>query len=294
MLKKFSEVFTPDTILRWRRMLVAQKWDYSERRKKVGQPPVSQEVITRVLSTARDNPKWGYDRIQGALANLGYDVSDQTIGNILKKHGIEPAPKRKRQTKWTTFIKAHWDVLSATDFTTIEVWTKGGLVTFYLLFVMELKTRRIHFAGCTPNPAESWMMQIGRNLTDAEEGFLNGKNYILMDRDGIFSPTFRRLLKETGVKPVRLPPKNPNLNAHLERFNRSLKDECLNRMIFFGERSMCNAVREFLDHYHHERNHQGLKNSIIEPGNEVDKTTGKIETRERLGGILNYYYRMAA
>jgi len=125
---------------------------------------LSQEVNTRVLSTERENPKWGYDRIQGALANLGYHVSDQTVGNILKKHGIEPEPQRKRHTTWTTFIKAHWDVLSATDFTTIEVWTKGGLVTFSLLFVMELKTRRIHFAGCTPNPAESWMMQFANSL----------------------------------------------------------------------------------------------------------------------------------
>ena len=217
---------------------------------------------------ARENPSWGYDRIQGALANLGHQISDQTVGNILKAHGIEPAPERKRQTTWKTFIQSHWDVLGAIDFTTIEVWTKGGLVTFYLLFVMEIATRRVHFAGCTPNPDDRWMMQIARNLTDAEDGFLKGKRYVLMDRDGKFSPAFQAILKTEGVEAVLLPPKSPNLNAHLERFHRSLKEECLERMIFFGEASLRKAVSAFLAHYHAERNHQGLENRLIVPGQE--------------------------
>ena len=145
-----------------------------------------------MVRMARENPTWGYDRIQGALANLGHEVSDQTVGNILKEHGIEPAPERKRQTTWKTFLQSHWDVLAAIDFTTIEVWTKGGLVTYYLLFVMELATRRVHFAGCTPNPDEPWMQQVGRNLTDAVDGFLRGKRYVLMDRDGKFFRRSRR------------------------------------------------------------------------------------------------------
>ena len=146
-LMELTTIVTPDTILRWHRTLVTQKWDYSDRRQKVGRPPVSQEIVELVLRLARENATWGYDRIQGALANLNHQVSDQTIGNILKDHGIEPAPQRKSQTSWKTFISAHWDVLSAIDFTTIEVWTKGGLVTYYLLFVMELSTRRVHFAA---------------------------------------------------------------------------------------------------------------------------------------------------
>jgi len=108
---------------------------------------------------ARENPTWGYDRIQGALANLGNHVSDRTVGNILKAHGIEPAPDRKRQSTWKSFLAAHWDVLASVDFTTLEVWTKGGLVTIYLLFVMELATRRVHFAGITAHPDELWMLQ---------------------------------------------------------------------------------------------------------------------------------------
>jgi transposase InsO family protein len=247
-----------------------------------------------VLQMARENPSWGYDRIVGALANLGHEISDQTVGNILKAHGIEPAPERKRHTTWKTFLRSHWDVLGAIDFTTIEVWTTDGLVTFYLLFVMELATRRVYFAGCTPNPDDLWMMQIARNLTDAVDGFLNGKRYLLMDRDTKFSLAFRAILKSVGVESLLLPARTPNLNAHLERFNRSLKEECLDRMIFFGESSLRNAVREFLLHYHTERNHQGMDNRILEPGGEAGRTSGDVERRERLGGLLSYYHRKAA
>ena len=137
-LQEVGTLFTPDTILRWHRILIARKWDYSERRQKTpGRPPITEEIKKLVVRMAQENPSWGYDRIQGSLANLGHQLSDQTVGNILKEHGIEPAPDRNRQTSWKTFIKAHWDVLAAVDFTTVEVWTKRGLVTYYLLFVMK-------------------------------------------------------------------------------------------------------------------------------------------------------------
>jgi hypothetical protein len=130
VLEQIGTLFTPDTILRWHRLLVAKKWDYSDRRqKKAGRPPVSDEVNELVLRLAKENPRWGYDHIQGALANLGHSVSDTTVGNILREHGIEPAPQRQRKTTWKTFLKAHWDVLAAIDFTTVEVWTIKGLVT---------------------------------------------------------------------------------------------------------------------------------------------------------------------
>lgn len=141
-------------------------------RKSVGRPRIRQVIVDQILRFARENPTWGYDHIQGALANVGYRISDTTVGNVLKAHGIEQAPDRQRTGSWSTFLKAHWDVLAAIDFTSIEVWTKGGLVTYYLLFLMELKTRRVHFAGCTTNPHGQWMQQMARNLTDAEDGFL--------------------------------------------------------------------------------------------------------------------------
>ncbi len=138
------------------------------------------------------------------------------------------------------------------------------------------------------------MKQIARNLMDPFDGFLLGKRYVLMDRDTKFCEAFREILNDEGVKPLRLPPRSPNLNANLERYFRSLKDECLSRMIFFGEKSLHRAVTAFLEHYHAERNHQGLDNQIIEPGDEVGSVTGTIENRERLGGLLKYYYRDAA
>ena len=159
---------------------------------------------------------------------------------------------------------------------------------------MELKPRRVHFAGCTPNPNEQWMKQITRNLTDPFDGFLLGKRYVLMARDTKFCPAFHNILRDEGAELLLLPPRSPDLNAHLERFMRSLKSEALSRMIFFGEKSLHQAVTAFLEHYHAGRNHQGLGNKIIEPGDEVGQIGGNIESRERLGGILKYYYRDAA
>jgi putative transposase len=150
--------------------LVAKKWDYSQKRQSTGRPPISPEFVELMVKFAKENTTWGYDRIQGALSNLGHTIIDQLIGHILKDHGIEPAPKRKANTSWSTFVKAHWEVLSAIDFTTIDVWTRQGLTTFYLLFAIELKSRRVCFAGCTTNPTEPWMVQIARNLSDCEEG----------------------------------------------------------------------------------------------------------------------------
>lgn len=243
---------------------------------------IAAEVEELVLRLAKENTTWGYDRIAGALANLGHELSDTTVGNILKAHGIEPAPQRKKTPRWSTFIMSHWDSLAAVDFTTVEVWTTRGLVTFYLLFVMELATRRVRFAGCTANPHGPWMKQVARELTACDDGFLKGKKYLLMDRDTKFTAEFRSTLEQEGIESLLLPPRSPNLNATLERFFRSLKSECLSRMIFFGEKSLRNATAQFVEHYHAERNHQGLENKLIEPGAEVGQATGEIECRKRL------------
>jgi transposase InsO family protein len=228
------------------------------------------------------------------LANVGYRISDTTVGSILKAHGIEPAPERNERTRWRSFLKAHWDALAAADFTTVEVWTKGGLVTFYLLLVLELKSRRVELAGITPNPDGRWITQIARHLTDPFDGFLRGTSHVIVDRDTKFQPLRDYLAKHTETKAVLLPPWSPNLNAYAERVVRSLKEECLSRMIFFGEESLRRALSNYLEHYHRERNHQGLGNRLIEPGEEVDEATGTVRCRERLGGLLRYYYRDAA
>jgi transposase len=294
MLGQIATIVTPDTILRWHRQLVAKKWDYSDRCSKPGRPRVSPEIVRLTLRIARQNLGWGYDKIQGALENLGLFIGPTTVSKILKAHGVEPAPDRVRRTTWRSFLKAHWDCLGSIDFTTIEVWTSKGLVTYYLLFVMEVASRRIHFAGCSVNPKSDWMCQIARNLTDPFDGFLLDTRLLLMDRDGVFCPKFRQMLDSEGIRCLRLPAHSPNLTPHIERFMRTIKEECLHKMVFFGERSLRKAVKEFCFHYHEERNHQGLENKIIQPGPEVGSATGKVRCRKRLGGMLKYYYREAA
>jgi putative transposase len=217
-------------------------------------------------------------------------ISDTTVANILKAHGIDPAPDRRRRSTRKSFLRAHWDVLASVDFTTIDVWTRTGLVTYYLLLFMELATSRIGFTSdslCRPDDDS------GRGV-DAAAGFLRGKKYLLMDRDTKFSEAFRVTLEQGGIEAMRLPPRSPNLAAHIERFMRSAKEECLGRMIFFGERALQSAATCFLEHYHAERNHQGIGNRLIAAGEEAGRATGEIVCRERLGGLLRYYYREAA
>ncbi len=292
-LFEVAAIVTPDTILRWNRQLVAQKWDYSDRQKSVGRPCIREEIVHLIVRMAKENEGWGCDRIQGALKNLGYYISDTTVSNVLKEHGIEPAPDRKRQTTWKTFLRAHWEVMGAADFTTVEVWTCRGLVTFYILVVMRLSTRRVEIAGVTPNPNAAWMQQAGRNLTDCYDGFLNDTRYLLLDRDKKFLPLCG-VLESTQTKVVLLPPRSPNLNAYIERYMRSMKFECLSKMIFFGEKSLRRALAEFTEHYHSERNHQGIRNKIIDYREEGGLKSSPVQCRERLGGMLRYYYRDAA
>ena len=294
-LKDTATIATPDTLMRWYKRLIADKFDGSHQRKARGRPRVPDEVEQLVILMAKENPTWGYRRIQGALSNLGHQIDKITVRNILRRHHIDPTPKRREGSmRWTQFIKLHWEVLAATDFFTVEVATWHGLVTYYVLVVMELSTRRVEIAGITPHPTAAFMQQCARQLTDHFDGFLLGKRYLIHDRDTTFTVAFDQYLRDHGVEPVILPPQSPNLNAHCERFVRSIKEEALDRMIFMGEASLRYAIRWYLSHYHAERNHQGLDNQLIAPGPEVGRTTGPVKRRDRLGGLLSYYYREAA
>jgi hypothetical protein len=204
----------PDTILRWFRKLVARKFDGSACRQSVGRPRVEKTIEDLIVRMAQDNPSWGYDRMVGALANLGHSVSDQTVGNVLKRHGIAPAPQRKHTTRWRDFIRAHMEVLAGTDFFTVEVLTLKGLVTYYVLFFIQLETRRVCLAGITPYPDQQWMEQQARNVTMKDWGFLAQSRYLLHDRDGKFCPLFREVIQAGKVKPLKLPARSPNLNAY--------------------------------------------------------------------------------
>jgi transposase InsO family protein len=295
-LKRVARVAKPDTILAWYRRLIAQKFDGSKHRSCPGRPRVGREVTELIVRMARENSGWGYDRIVGALANLSHVVSDQTVGNILRRYGIAPAPKRRQNTTWKQFIAAHMSVLAGIDFFTVEVVTWRGLATYYVLFFIHLETRRVTLGGITRHPTEAWMEQVARNAIDEASGHLRQVRYVLHDRDTKFCASFRATLATAGVKCIMLPPRSPNLNAFAERWVRSVKDECLSKLILFGERALQRAIAEFIQHYHSERNHQGKGNVLLfASSNDLQsKETARVQSRERLGGLLKYYHSRAA
>ena len=286
-LEKVALVARPDTILAWFRKLVAQKFDGSKHRSYPGRPRISAEVEKLIVQMAQENSGWGYDRIAGALANLCHSISDQTVGNVLRRHGIAPAPKRSQTTNWKDFIAAHMTVLAGMDFFTAEVLTWHGLVTYYVLFVIQLETRRVTLAGVTRHPTEEWMEQMARNLTDLECGALRGQRYVLHDRDTKFCAGFRSILRDGGVEPLRLPARSPDLNAFAERWVRSVKQECLSKLILFGEASLQRDLTEYVAHFHGERNHPGKGNILLFPDASDRGVSGRrVECKRRLGGLL--------
>src|SRR5499427_1439801 len=288
-------VAKPDTILAWYRRLIARKFDGSKSRSYPGRPRIDAAIEALIVRMAKENSSWGYDRIVGALANLGHPVSDQTIGNILRRHGIGPVPERSQTTTWKDFIRRHMDVLAGTDSFTVELLTWRGLVTYYVLFFLHLATRRVSLAGITRHPTEEWMTQMARNAVDEEWGYLRRHRYVLHDRDTKFCADFRKTLATGGVKCLRLPPRSPNLNAFAERWLRSVKNECLSHFILFGEGSLRRALKNFCEHYHTERNHQGKANKLLFPRPGPRKRVqGSVRCQERLGGLHKYYHREAA
>jgi len=292
VLVQVATIVTPTTLLAWHRRLIAQKYDGSAFRKP-GRRLTSTEISKLVIRMAEENRSWGYTRIQGALANLGHTIGRTTIADILKRHGIEPAPERIRKTTWKEFLRRHWSQIVAADFFTVEVWTCEGLKRFVVLFFIDLSTRHVEIAGIAHSPNGLWMAQVARNLTDAVDGFLSRKRYLIHDRDPLYTREFIDIIAGCGIEAVKLPPKSPNLNAHAERFVRSIKEGCLDHMVFFGEDALRSAVREFVTHYHEERNHQGLDNRLLSR-TPILESIGQLRKRERVGGLLNYYYREAA
>jgi putative transposase len=292
-LAQLDTLVTPQTLLRWYRQLVAQKYDGSARRGP-GRPRICVDIAALVVRMASDNRTWGYTRIAGALRNLGHEVGRNTIKRILLEAGMDPTPERSKRTSWSGFLRAHWGAIAAMDFFTVEVLTFTGLVRYHVLFAIDLASRRVTLCGISADPSATWIHQVALDLTYPDEGFLRAHRYLIMDRDPLFTREFRALLASSGVKSVRLPARSPNLNAFAERFVKSIRDECLAQVIPLGPQHLRHLVTEYLEHYHQERNHQGLGNRLIEPVNDDPNADAPVCRLTRLGGTPSFYHREAA
>ncbi len=284
---------TPDTLLRWHRQLIARTYDGRGRRGP-GRPRGMDTIRRLIVRMATENREWGDTRIRGALGNLGHQIARGTIANVRKERGLEPAPERKERTTWRECLAAHWDVLAAADCCTVEVWTPRGLTRFTVLGLIHLASRRGQISGISAEPDGPWGTQLMRNAPDAEDGCLRHIRVLIHDRDPLFRPAVRDTLPPADVTPIRLPARSPNLNAYTKRFVRTIKASCLERMVLIGEGSRRRAVRECVAHDHHERNHQGLDNRLTLPLSMAPPPRGRVPCRQRLGGMLNDYYRSAA
>ena len=197
---------------------------------------------------------------------------------------------------WRDFIRAHVEVLAVVDFLTAEICTAAGLTTYYILTCMRVASRQVCIAGITTSPDQHWMEQMARNLSLAELGFLNGCRYLLHDRDAKFCAAFDSILQAVGIQTIKLPPRSPNLNSHLERWHRSVQEECLSKLILFGQASLRHALSQYVSLSHDERNHQGMDNLILFPlpSDRIGEPSVDIHCRERLGGLLKLYSREVA
>jgi len=246
------------------------------------------ELIVRM---ATDNSCWGYLRIRGELKKVGHTVARTTIAKTLKDNGIAPSPDRP--TSWRTFLKSHADVIAAADYFTVDVWTKRGLLTHYVFFVIHHATRMVEIAGVTPNPGGNFMAQVARNLTDHVDGFLRDKKYLILDNDALLTKQFCSILGDAGCEVVRTAIQAPNMNAFAERFVQTVKRECLSKLILFGEGHLRRALSEFTAHYHEQRPHQGIDNKLINPTTGEPPDGNRVVVDERLGGLLCSYRRSA-
>jgi len=293
MLEQCTELFTPDTIMRWYQKLIAEKYDGSQNRTYAGRPHILHEVVDLVIRFKQKNPRWGYKKIRDQIVYLGYKISKSSVKNILIENGYDPEPDLTFRSTWHEFIRSHWDVLTACDFFTVELLVGRKLVRCTLFFVMELATRKVFFAPVKPQPDGEYMRQVVRILTDSEDGFLYGKRYLIHDRDPLYRTSgFHETLKSSGIELVKLPARSPDLNCYAERFVKSVKSECLDHLILSSVKQLEYVLEQYREYYHHERIHQSL-GRMIEPKHRLDHTA-EIVCIERLGGLLKSYHRLAA
>jgi transposase InsO family protein len=279
-------IVTPQTLLRWHRELVRRRWTQPQRTG--GRPPVERRVRELVLRLARENPRWGYPRIAGELLKLGVRISPSTVRRLLLAAGLTPAPRRSGPS-WREFLRQQAASVLACDFFTVEALS---LRRYYVLFFIELGSRRVHLAGCTTNPTGGWVTQQARNLSFT--GLLERTRFLIHDRDSKFTASFDDVFRSEGIKVIHTPIRAPQANAYAERFVRTVRRECLDWLLILGRRHLEHVLRHYVNHYNAERPHRALalippeaENRAVRPGN------AKIERHDLLGGLI-HEYRTAA
>jgi putative transposase len=285
--RRHGLMVTPQTLLRWHRELVRRKW--TQPRRSPGRPAVDDRIRQLVLRFARENPGWGYPRIAGELLKLGLRVSQSTVRRILLAAGSGPAPRRSGPS-WRQFLRQQAATMLACDFFTVETIS---LRRFYVLFFIELGSRRVHLAGCTTNPTGAWVTQQARNLSFT--GLFDRMRFLIHDRDSKFAAAFDEVFRSEGIKVIHTPIRAPQANAYAERFVRTVRAECLDWVLIIGRRHLETVLRIYTAHYNRERPHRGLALLSPDPTNADPQPIGReIKRRDRLGGLIHEYHRAAA
>jgi putative transposase len=284
--RRHGLVVAPATLLRWHRELVRRTWTYPQR--KVGRPPTSRALRELVVRLARENPRWGYQRITGELIKLGFRLSPSTVKRLLASAGLEPAPRRGALS-WPVFLGQQAASLLACDFFTVETVTLRRL---YVLFFIELESRRVHFAGCTANPSGAWVLQQARNLSFT--GLFERMRFLIHDRDSKFTACFDEVFRSEGIRVIHTPVRAPQANAYAERFVRTVRTECLDWLLIVGRRHLERVLRIYIRHYNRERPHRGLALQPPQAPQLKPPPGGDVQRRDRLGGLVHEYYRAAA
>ena len=288
-LDRYLLLFQPDTILGWHRDLVRRKWTH-RRKNPGGRPTIPAAEETLILRLARENPRWGHRRIQGELAKLGHPLSASAVRAALRRHRVPPAPQRRRTTTWRDFIRSHKDQLLACDFFTVETLF---LKTLHILFFIEVGTRRVHLVGCTAHPTATWVTQQARQLAWMLQESGASPRFLIHDRDAKFPPAFDAVFAAEGVKIVRTPYRTPVANAYAERWVRSVRGECLDRLLIVNEAHLRQILAGYVGHYNQARPHQGLDQQTPIPFARCDPRS-PVRRRDVLGGLIHEYSREAA